>query len=119
DSRTISAMREVGYLYHLQGQYEKAIKWYDDTISLCKLYKTADQDTLFETMHQRARALNRLGKLDEAVEAARQVYAARQSAKGPNHPETIGSLHVLSVLVAKQGRFEESRQMIDDTIQRL
>jgi tetratricopeptide (TPR) repeat protein len=119
DPRTISAMREVGYLYQLQGKYDKAIKWYDDAILLCRVYKTADGATMFEAMHQRARALNRQGKLDEAIQAAEEVYEARRKANGPKHPDTIGSLHLLSVLVAKKGRFDESKQMIEETIQLL
>jgi tetratricopeptide (TPR) repeat protein len=78
-----------------------------------------DSVTLLEAMHHRSRILNKQGKVDQAAEAQEEVLAARQRVMGLEHPETLGSMCVLAVLRAKQGRYQESRELIDEAIKLL
>jgi tetratricopeptide (TPR) repeat protein len=70
-------------------------------------------------MHQRSRVLNKQGKTEEALVAQQEVLNARRRVMGPNHPETLGSMCVLAVLLAKQGNFDESRGLVDEALERL
>jgi eukaryotic-like serine/threonine-protein kinase len=119
DPRTIAAMVDVAYVTQLQGDFDDALKQYDDVITLARQVQGGDSATLLEAMHHRSRILNKQDKVDQSADAQEEVLAARKRVMGLAHPETLGSMCVLAVLRSKQGRYQESRQLIDEAIKLL
>jgi tetratricopeptide (TPR) repeat protein len=80
----------------------------------------AGQPTLrARLLFQLADTMRQLGLLQDAEPLARESLALRRAALGPDHPDTLASAHALASLLSSTGRFDEARELLLDTRERL
>ncbi|XP_071582418.1 uncharacterized protein [Temnothorax nylanderi] len=62
------------------------------------------------------RILNVQGKYDEALEKCKEVYEKRKEILGPNHIDTLNTLHNLALILAKQRKYDKALGKLNEIL---
>lgn len=90
--------------YSQLGRHEEAINMYNELISICEY----DSLEILSLNNNKAMAMSRLGKNEEAYEILNGVYEKRKEILGEDYPETINTLYNIATVLSHLNRFDEA-----------
>ena len=117
DPFTFAYVRSLrGDIYFEQGQYSEAVVAYKQALDV---YLSNDDSPAVDVtvlMTHLARALERLGQVDNAFEIYANVFQLQMEFLPKHHPITLTTLVRFSVCTAKTGHSEEAYQILNQTL---
>ena len=107
-----SNLNSLAVLRENTGHGDDALELYDDALAVVDRWLGRETNLGARLMHNRASALARLGRSDEAIEWAEEAYRIRQLVTAEGHPDRGLSLHLLGVERVRQGATAEGLDML-------
>jgi len=115
---TIEARYSLAGALGSSGEYQKAEEHYRYFLEFGKLNPGNNQLTL-NAMHNIGAMCDLQGKKEEALELFRRCWELRTIAMGPDHDETLSSMHSYAIVLTEMGRFEEAEGLLLECLARL
>jgi eukaryotic-like serine/threonine-protein kinase len=100
---TLLALNDLGTWTMESGDAQTALSLFDQVIAERHQVSAPDHPEIATAMHNRQLALVRLGRIDEALIAAREVVAMRRRILPPLHRDLARSLGALANIQTRQG----------------
>src|SRR5207253_1833459 len=91
DEEYMKFSSELGKLYGDQGNYAKALQYFQDVMNKCKKSFGEHHLKAAETYNNVGTTLNNLGKHEEALKFLQQALEIRKKSLGEQHIETVKS----------------------------
>ncbi|KAK8036751.1 hypothetical protein PG994_015248 [Apiospora phragmitis] len=76
----------------------------------------SERKMLVSVQHNVAGCYALLGKYSEAEEMDRQTLALKETVLGREHPDTLGSMNNLAIVLEMQGKYSEAEEMHRQTL---
>jgi len=94
--------------------HEEAIKMYNELISITN----ENSLEILALNNNKAMAMSRLGKNEEAYEILKVVYKKRKEFLGENYPETINALYNMAIVLSHLSRFDEAITLYNEVYEK-
>jgi tetratricopeptide (TPR) repeat protein len=110
--RTEAAIRlTLGDAYRVLGEYAKAEKHLERSLTLRLQKLGADHPDTLHSMNNLATLYQQRGRYDEAEPLFKQALAGQRVQLGDDHPHTLTSMQNLGVLAHQRGRYDEAEPL--------
>ncbi len=114
DPRTAVELNNVGEVFRLVGDNERAIAYLKRALAIEQEHgNSVSIATAMNNLALANRSLNRLGEAEEYYEQALQLL---QNGLGPNHPDVAKTLNNLALIYAAEGHPERAGTMLDRAV---
>ena len=101
---------QIGIVYEAQQQYDEAVKWYLDALSLLEDLQMSGSKEEAVFRRNLSNVYSYQGKFKEAIKPAKRAYKIREKQLG-NHPDTVQSLFQLGVIQANLKHSDEALKL--------
>ena len=94
-----------------QLKYDEAERFLRAAISAIEAACGPDSYEVAAASDQLAQVLARTGRVEEAIATYREVLRIKRDALGSRHPEVLGTLHNLAILLDEAGEAHEAQSL--------
>ncbi|WP_295612625.1 toll/interleukin-1 receptor domain-containing protein, partial [uncultured Lamprocystis sp.] len=110
DPRTLVALEDVGYLQRYLGHAEESLRSFRDSEARRWAAQGPEHEGTLRARHNQAIAETLLGHWNDAEIHIRAVAEIRKRVLGPDHYDTVTSLHDLGWMLSSAGRKPETQE---------
>ncbi|KAK3050277.1 hypothetical protein LTR09_008426 [Extremus antarcticus] len=96
---TIASIHSLAIFYSEAGRREEALKLSEEVVGLGKAIRYSEA-----------------GRREEALKLSEEVVGLRKGKLGPDHPDTIASMHSLAIFYSEAGRREEALKLSEEVV---
>jgi eukaryotic-like serine/threonine-protein kinase len=100
-----------------RGRFDEAVALYQELFDSSRAMFGPDHSRTIEAMHFLAYGLRHQAKYQASLDLRKRVLDWRRQNLGPTHPDTLNSMREAARLLARLGRLDEARDMIDQEVE--
>lgn len=115
-----NTLHTIGWLYEVQGDYENALKYYEESVSTKRRVKKLDVNNLTHTLFNLGVVYDKLEKIKEAMRAFEEICVLQNKEANFNampNMQIIGeALNSIGTLYFKQSKLNEALKCFQDSL---
>jgi tetratricopeptide (TPR) repeat protein len=100
-----------------RGRFDEAVALYQELFDSSRAMFGPDHESTIEAMHFLAYGLRHQANYPASLDLTERVLDWTRRNLGPTHPKTLNSMREVARLMARLGRLDEARNMIDQEIE--
>ncbi|MEM7761024.1 MAG: tetratricopeptide repeat protein, partial [Cyanobacteria bacterium P01_A01_bin.40] len=117
DENLISPYGGLGRFYEGQGIYERAEKWREQSLTVCRERLGEQHPHVALSLSNLALLYRDQGRYADAEPLFRQALELTKQLLGENHPDVDTSLHNLALLYSDQGRYADAEPLFRQALE--
>ncbi len=100
----------------LAGQNDRALKLFEETLTLRRAKLGPDHPDTLSSMNNLANSYSAAGQTDRALKLFEETLALRRAKLGPDHPDTLISMNNLAASYAAAGQTDRALKLREETL---
>jgi tetratricopeptide (TPR) repeat protein len=110
---TLVVTRTLARVYSSQGDYSKALEWYDRALAGSEMLHGRDHSDTLTTVRDIASVYKHQGDYNKALELFDRALAGLEEKLGRDHPDTLVTVSGIAAVYCYQGDFSKALEWFD------
>lgn len=113
---TLISMVNLGIFYKAQGRNEKAIAWFDQTLTIGRKSLTREHKLIYICLNQLSDLYWAQGKYDKALPLAEEKLPIERRRFGDKDTQIVNGVRILAELYMRLGRYSDAKKYFQELL---